>query len=337
MSDPKINLKTPWIAGVLTFLLPGAGQIYQGRYFKGVLFLVCILGTFLYGMQLGEWRPVYLSENPGRNDFGRPGKRNFGFLAQMGLGVPALVAFGQYRRYHRLQNQPTRILRNQQEPEPGEERPRLAALAENIDAPFEGRLYEQNGDDGYTLVAELKGQITLEPKGQAYVGSFRGTETRPGGRSQDVELELGGELVLDSRILGNPKRALSADVSTGSKQSGDRRIVGDIPRGFANWFCAPLDDAVLQDMNRRLNKRFEMALVYTWIAGLLNILAIWDAVSGPAYGYKEPEKAEPEPSGTAGESGPEQNTGTEDSPVAATASRAVEAAAVAEVKPGGGR
>jgi hypothetical protein len=28
-----------------------------------------------------------------------------------------------------------------------------------------------------------------------------------------------------------------------------------------------------------------MALVFTWVAGLLNLLAIWDAADGPAYAY----------------------------------------------------
>ncbi|MFT5091852.1 MAG: hypothetical protein ACI93T_000671, partial [Porticoccaceae bacterium] len=32
-----------------------------------------------------------------------------------------------------------------------------------------------------------------------------------------------------------------------------------------------------------------LALVYTWIAGLLNILAVWDALQGPAYGYGDEE------------------------------------------------
>jgi hypothetical protein len=37
----------------LSFLVPGLGQIYQGRVGKGVLFLVCIYALFFYGMYLG--------------------------------------------------------------------------------------------------------------------------------------------------------------------------------------------------------------------------------------------------------------------------------------------
>ena len=34
--------------------------------------------------------------------------------------------------------------------------------------------------------------------------------------------------------------------------------------------------------------------MFTWIAGLLNLMAIWDAYDGPAYGYgdEEPEDEE---------------------------------------------
>ena len=37
-----------------------------------------------------------------------------------------------------------------------------------------------------------------------------------------------------------------------------------------------------------------MASVFTWIAGLLNLLVIWDAVDGPAYGYGDEKKEEDE-------------------------------------------
>src|SRR5580700_10644948 len=42
------------IPGLLSLLVPGLGQIYQGRVAKGVLFLVCIYGLFFYGMWLGS-------------------------------------------------------------------------------------------------------------------------------------------------------------------------------------------------------------------------------------------------------------------------------------------
>ncbi len=42
------------LPGLLSLLVPGLGQIYQGRIGKGVLFLVCIYALFFYGMWLGS-------------------------------------------------------------------------------------------------------------------------------------------------------------------------------------------------------------------------------------------------------------------------------------------
>ena len=46
----EIDLKDPRLAAFLAWLVPGLGHFYQGRTAKGVLFFVCILGTFLYGL-----------------------------------------------------------------------------------------------------------------------------------------------------------------------------------------------------------------------------------------------------------------------------------------------
>ena len=42
------------LPGLLSFLVPGLGQIYQGRVGKGVLFFVSIYALFFYGMYLGS-------------------------------------------------------------------------------------------------------------------------------------------------------------------------------------------------------------------------------------------------------------------------------------------
>ena len=73
-------------------------------------------------------------------------------------------------------------------------------------------------------------------------------------------------------------------------------IEGTVPRQFWDWFQVPLEDKALEEIHGRLGRRFELAQVFTWIAGLLNLLAIWDAFEGPAYGYgDEDELAEGEP------------------------------------------
>src|SRR5215211_4560105 len=41
------------IGGLLSYLVPGLGQIVQGRVGKGLLFLVCIYTLFFYGLYLG--------------------------------------------------------------------------------------------------------------------------------------------------------------------------------------------------------------------------------------------------------------------------------------------
>jgi hypothetical protein len=48
------------LAGVLSYLIPGLGQLYQGRYGKGLLFMVSLLGMFMLGQALGQWQNVYL-------------------------------------------------------------------------------------------------------------------------------------------------------------------------------------------------------------------------------------------------------------------------------------
>jgi TM2 domain-containing membrane protein YozV len=43
-----------FLPAFLSYLVPGLGQIIQGRVGKGVLFLVCIYTLFFYGMYLGS-------------------------------------------------------------------------------------------------------------------------------------------------------------------------------------------------------------------------------------------------------------------------------------------
>ena len=67
-----IDLKDPKIAVALAWVVPGLGHLYQGRQAKGLLFLFCILGTFLLGIFLGSnqevgWgRAVYFTWQPKR-------------------------------------------------------------------------------------------------------------------------------------------------------------------------------------------------------------------------------------------------------------------------------
>lgn len=90
VGERTVELKDPGLAAFLAWLIPGLGHLYQGRTAKAILFFVCILGTFAYGVylggrsDLGYGRAVYLSFRTGDN--------RLPFLCQVGVGLPALPA-----------------------------------------------------------------------------------------------------------------------------------------------------------------------------------------------------------------------------------------------------
>src|SRR4051812_13167165 len=94
-STIEIELKDPRLAAFLAWLIPGAGHLYQGRTGKGILFFVCILGTFVYGMYIGSGRVVYAST---ADVFSRPFLDRWQYICQAGVGLPALPAMVQRAR-----------------------------------------------------------------------------------------------------------------------------------------------------------------------------------------------------------------------------------------------
>jgi hypothetical protein len=82
--DEVVDLKDPVAAAILGWLVPGLGHLYQRRTAKGVLFMVCILSTFFYGLFLSDGRAVYASWT----DW----DRRLPYLCQVGVGLPALPA-----------------------------------------------------------------------------------------------------------------------------------------------------------------------------------------------------------------------------------------------------
>jgi hypothetical protein len=163
-------------AGLLSYLVPGLGQMSQGRVGKGLLFFVCLYGLFFFGMYLGNWKNVYLPDtadniNPWRlpdvaaNVFNRPQ-----FAGQFWIGVAAWPALWQYHSFDRRQS----------------------------------------------------------------AGPIFGTFER-----------------------------------------------------------APLDEREINDLQRQGDKNWDLAWVYTVIAGVLNILVIYDAAAGPAFGTSGSKEAVP--------------------------------------------
>ncbi len=92
-TEKSLDLKDPAMAAFLAWLIPGLGHLYQGRTAKAVLFFLCIMGTFVYGLSLGSssamgWgHVVYFSW---RHD-----DKRLQYLCQVGVGLPALPAMVQ--------------------------------------------------------------------------------------------------------------------------------------------------------------------------------------------------------------------------------------------------
>src|SRR5262245_42425785 len=103
------------LCAFLSYLVPGLGQIVQGRVVKGVIFLVAIYALFFYGLYLGSGTAVingttyqvkgnvYLPPSAGSNNekssflsdlYNRPQ-----FAGQFWVGVVAWPAVIQYVRY----------------------------------------------------------------------------------------------------------------------------------------------------------------------------------------------------------------------------------------------
>jgi hypothetical protein len=100
------------LAAFLSYLIPGLGQIYQGRVGKGVLFFVCVNTLFFYGLYLGSWRNVYLPHTVRNNDVRNDPNNPWGlppwaanlynrphFAGQFWVGLAAWPAVYQYYAY----------------------------------------------------------------------------------------------------------------------------------------------------------------------------------------------------------------------------------------------
>jgi TM2 domain-containing membrane protein YozV len=113
------------VAAVLSYLIPGLGQIYQGRIGKGILFFVCVYTLFFAGTYLGSGTVrlkrgdetetyavpsnVYLPDTAKDNNpfnlphllanlYNRPQ-----FAGQFWVGIAAWPAVWQYVNYDRRQ------------------------------------------------------------------------------------------------------------------------------------------------------------------------------------------------------------------------------------------
>lgn len=81
-----IDLRDPAVAALLSWLVPGLGQVWQGRRGKGWLFMAAVVGTLVAGLWIGGGKVAYCQW--------RPGARRVEFLGQAGVGgvaIPAVI------------------------------------------------------------------------------------------------------------------------------------------------------------------------------------------------------------------------------------------------------
>ncbi len=279
-SHNQVDLKNPVIAAILAFLIPGAGHFYQGRTFKAAIYCFCIMSTFFCGMALGDWKTVYYQSEPG--------KRNLGYFAQVGVGLPALPALLQTSRYNRSVT-PENLTHNGGNS--GYFDSNHYRMEIPLEAPFQGTLIDR-GDDGKNITGKLDGTIKLKTVpgefGPEISGTFEGTlDKKP-----ISTLNLSDPIEIGLPLGGDHQRPLACAVvrEVDGRRTDTGHIDGSIPRPFLNWFEMPLTNRELDNVNKKLGKRYEFAVVFTWIAGLLNLLVIWDAFEGPAYGRGDEEE-----------------------------------------------
>jgi len=299
MSSSRIDLKNPVLAAVLAWLVPGLGHAYQGRWFKAALYSVCIWSTFGCGWVLGDGKVVYFSMNV---KGGR--QRTVGFAAQVGVGIATLPAIYQNSRATPREDQ----LYNRDS----------IPLERPLSGDFEGMLIHAQYQHGRHGNFKFRGKMEIEPANEngfdnrkSVTGRLTGTlssvdelETNvPDGTA--VDLEVTYLRSLEPAIFPSPHREIQCDVkgqmlgpNGGEFEAG---LTGKIlnVRSIWNRYAAPLDAEGIEATHGDLGKFFEIGLVYTWIAGLLNLLAMWDAYEGPAYGYGDEVPAGPTAAGPA--------------------------------------
>jgi len=216
-SSAPVHREYAPLAGFLSYLIPGLGQISQGRVGKGLLIFVCITGLFFYGMYLGNWSNVYLpdmgAENPPlslpplpANLYHRPQ-----FLGQFWVGVAAWPAILQYMAYDR----------------DDEQGPVFGSYQR---FPYESR-------------SNYAGPPSDQPDNRAE-------------RRRVRHDEIGANRL-------KPTEALK------------------------NW-----KGQTLNELQTEGDKTWDLGWVFTVIAGVLNIMVIYDAVAGPAFVVTGPAPTE---------------------------------------------
>jgi hypothetical protein len=178
-------------------------------------------------------------------------------------------------------------------------------LPRQITAACEGKFLEKGKE-----AVPFNGEVTLTPVenfASQIQGEFRGQLITSKGvvpiEGKLQEVELAGRVGPDARRQFSGAFVGKATSPEEKPLSGD--LKGGLPRNWLDRYGAPLLDpdpatprgarlftrhpTDLERAHERLGKNFELGVLYTMVAGLLNILAIYDALDGPAYGDEEGE------------------------------------------------
>ena len=91
-SEPvPIDLRNPYMAGFLAWLVPGLGHYYQRRYHKALIFFLCIVPTFFVGCALGSSSEVGIARNVYWSWRWKTGDTRYWWLAQSPLGIGVTI------------------------------------------------------------------------------------------------------------------------------------------------------------------------------------------------------------------------------------------------------
>lgn len=89
MTQPAVDLRNPYKAALLAWLVPGLGHYYQGRIGKAVLYALCIYSLYFLGFAMGDGKIVYWRwVNPLSN----PEKFCIYYIGQFFMGLVTLPA-----------------------------------------------------------------------------------------------------------------------------------------------------------------------------------------------------------------------------------------------------
>ena len=207
--DAPVHPEYAPLAAFLSYLVPGLGQVYQGRVGKGVLFFVCILTLFFYGQYLGHWNNVYL---PSAAEDNNP------------LDLPPLAA--------NLYNRPQ----------------------------FAGQFWV--GVAAWPAIVQYMAYDPVEEKGPLFGGYQRAPyESRE--RPEDYKNRTG--------------KAAPNDPADPAERRDDRQTLRP------NVALGDWPGETINEMQVEGDKTWDLGWVFTVIAGVLNVMVIYDALAGPAF------------------------------------------------------